>query len=187
MKLAFLRKKAPSRSDLIKSLEEAIEKKRALKITAPPPPLKILPYRLVYLQGELSLVGEDMRTHQLLILGIGKIENIKAIKQKYQNNFSSFDIDQFIEANRKMSDQEYRLILRLSPSFMHIDLEPKFHFFGNPCLVSSAQGDFIWGASVELNEELLQWLADIKKYVHIIDPPEIKDALVEYLVKDSLD
>ena len=181
MKTGFLNKRAIS--ELIKSLETSIQQKEALKIAPPTPPsLKVFPYRLVYLQGQLSLIGENICTHQLIILDIQEIETVQVIQQKYQNNFSTFDIDHFINANRKMSDQEYRLVIKLSSLFANIDLKPKFHFFGNPCLISNSQGEFIWGASVELNDELLKWLSIIKNDVHIINP-EIQYALEQYLTK----
>ena len=146
MKLNFFKKRKKSPSELIENLEESIEKRESLKILAdPPPPLDILPHRLVYLQDELSLVGEDIHTRQLTILKAHKIEKLKVIGKGPPNNFSAFDIDHFIEASRKMSDREYRLVLKLSSSFMHVNLDPKFHFFGNPCLISNPQGELVWG------------------------------------------
>ena len=182
MKIGFLKKR--TLSALIKSLETSILGRECLHITASPP-VEILPHRLVYLQGRLSLIGENTHSRQLVILDLQKIGKIRVIRQKYQNNFSAFDIDRFIEANRKMSDQEYRLVVKLPSLFSDVDLGPKFHFFGNPCLVSNPQGELIWGASVELNDEFLKWLDSIKNEVHIIDPPEIQHALNQYIMKKT--
>ena len=185
MKIGFFKREALPR--LIEKLEESIEKRKILKIVTGSSSLKLFPHRLVYLQGELSLVGENAQARQLQIFNIKEIKTSKLLEEEYQNNLSAFDIDHFIDASRKMSDLEYRLVLKLSHSFLNIDLDPKFHFFGNPCLVSNSQGELIWGASVELNEELLKWLADIKQHVRIVDPLEIKKALNEYLMKKNLD
>ena len=172
--------------DILKRLEESIDRKEALEISlAPPHPHKIFPYKLVYLQSSLSLVGEDMETHQLQVFNVNSIESAQAIPEESPHNFSIFDINHFIDACRKMSEQEYRLVLKLYNYSGDINLAPKFHFFGNPCLVSNTQGEFIWGASVELNEALLQWLASIKDEIRIIDPPDIQDALAQYLAKKS--
>ena len=184
MKIGFFKKRdIPA---LVEQLEAFILKREALKIVVSShdaPSLEIFPYKLVYLQGNLTLIGEDIHSQQLVTLNIDDIEKARIIPQKCQNNFSAFDIDHFIDANRKMYDQERRLIIKLPNLFADIDLEPKFHFLGNPSLVSNAQGEFIWGASVELNEELLKWLATIKNDIHIINSPDIENALEHYLVK----
>ena len=173
-------------TELLKKLEECIDRKEALELSIPPPPpLKVFPYKLVYLQNSLSLVGENLETHQLLVFNVNKIEDAQAIEGESTHNFSTLDINHFIDACRKMSDQEHRLVLKLYNYSGDINLSPKFHFFGNPCLVSNSQGEFIWGASVELNEALLQWLASIKNEIRIIDPPDIQTALDKYLSKKA--
>ena len=185
MKIGFFKKRdIPA---LIQKLEASILERKTLEIAAqgPSPPIQIFPYRLVYLQGRLSLIGENVHSQQLLTLDIQEIEKAEIIPQKCQNNFSTYDIDHFIDSNRKMYDQERRLVIKLPDLLSDIDLEPKFHFLGNPYLVSNAQGEFIWGASVELSEELLKWLASIKNDINIINSPDIESALNKYLAKNK--
>ena len=187
MKIGFFKKR--DTSALIQKLEASIFNKMALEIVIQgitAPSFQVFPYRLVYLQGSLSLIGEDICSQQLLTLHIQEIKRVDVISKNCQNNFSAYDIDHFIDANRKMYDQERRLVIKLPDLLCDVDLEPKFHFLGNPCLISNAQGEFIWGASVELNEELLKWLSSIKNDVCIINSLDIKNALDEYVAKKNI-
>ena len=143
--------------------------------------LCIYPHRLVYLSGDLTLIGEKTCDKSLLSLSVEKVREFSiSTEVAYQNNFSSKEIDDFINAARAVSGNEERLVLKLE-SFERVDLTPPFHFWGSPYIVSNFDGEMIWGASVEFSDKLLEWLVEIHREVEVLDTPRIQDALQNIL------
>ena len=98
----------------------------------------------------------------------------------YELNFSPIEIEDFISAFRSVASNEERLVMKiLTPE--SVDLNPPYHFLGNPYITSSADGDLIWAASVEVSDELYDWLGEIHEYVEIVDPEGVKMGLEEYI------
>tara|TARA_Y100000748_G_C15098034_1_gene333226 strand:- start:47 stop:298 length:252 start_codon:yes stop_codon:yes gene_type:complete len=68
-----------------------------------------------------------------------------------------------------------------------VNLNPDFHFLGNPFVTTNTEGEFIWAASVEVSNELYKWLATIYSEIDIIDPSSVKEELEHFMEqKESL-
>jgi hypothetical protein len=140
-------------------------------------------HRLVYLDGGLSLVGEDSNDRCLVYFNVDEILSAKvSIDNDYSNNFSTMEINDFIVAIRAVTGKEERLVLKIR-SQEDLDLRPEYHFLGNPYVTSNMRGDLIWAASVEVSEELFEWLLSIKAHVEILDPTSFKEEFLVYCEK----
>jgi len=139
----------------------------------------IYPWKMIHLEGFLSLVAEDFHDHCLLVIQIRDIELIEILEKKsLSRKVSTFEIEEFISAIRSMSEKETRLILKIHQS-EGINLFPEDHFLGKPCMVTNPNGDLIWAAYVEPCESLFEWILNMGKRVEILDPLKFKE---EYLV-----
>jgi hypothetical protein len=140
----------------------------------------VFPHRLVYLEGTLSIVGEDAHDRTLISLEVDKIEDI--LLEKYSDyipNFSAREVDDFIYAIRAIVGSEERLVLKVKNA-ERIDLSPRYHFLGNPYMTTNFNGEMIWAASVEMTNDLFDWLYEIKDDVEILDPEEIREQFKSY-------
>lgn len=151
------------------------------KLIAGGKPLAIFPHLVVYLGGELLLLGEDTRDGRLISLTIlDEIKEVRLLqKVPYKSNFSAKEVEDFITASRAMAGNEERLVLKIDPGG-GVNLNPHFHFMGNPCIISSADGNYIWAASVELGTELLHWLAGMGNKIEVLEPQAIQEELEKF-------
>ncbi len=137
-------------------------------------------HRLVYLDGGLSLVGEDSNDRCLVYFNIAEVTKANiSIENGYTHNFSTMEINDFIVAIRAVTGQEERLVLKIR-SQEDLDLKPEYHFLGSPYVTSNMRGDLIWAASVEVSNELFEWLLSIEAHVEILDPTSFKEEFLAY-------
>lgn len=140
----------------------------------------IFPHRLVFLEGELSVVGEDNTDRSLICVSVNEIEDVRLlINSDYTQNFTPRSVDDFINAIRAVAGSEERMVLKVKNAET-VDLKPPYHFLGNPYMTSNMNGDLIWAASVEMSDDLLEWLYQIKDSVEILDPEHLKERFEEY-------
>ncbi len=144
-------------------------------------------HKVVYIDGVLSIVGEDTNDRCLSCIDIEEIESYSIDHgDSYRANFASAEVDDFICAVRSISGNEQRLVMKVSAPDK-VNLKPDFHFLGNPFVTTNIEGEFIWAASVEVSNELYKWLATIYSDIDIIDPSQVKDGLESFMEqKDSL-
>lgn len=136
--------------------------------------ISIYPHRIVYVEGELSLVGEDIYDQTLVHLSLENITNVSQLEQSdYRPNFGSMAIDDFISSIRAIDGGEIRLVLKVYQN-SRVELNPEFHFIGNPQMVTNPQGDIIWGGSVDPCNDLYEWILSLGDGVEILDPISLK-------------
>ena len=138
--------------------------------------IEVFPHKLIHLDSYLSIVGEDTSDNCLSNMKIGDIEEVSVSDSKYQATYCDFEVDSFISNLRSMSDNTIRLILRIH-SESQIDLSPKHQFMDNSTVVMSPDGDKIWAATVELNEEILNWLYENQDVLSVASPIEVANLL----------
>ncbi|MDC1175649.1 WYL domain-containing protein [Bacteriovoracaceae bacterium] len=173
---------ANEEKSIIANLENSVNEKICLVLnTKHNKFLEVFPHKLVYLEGNLHLVGEDTNDRCLLAINVNEILSLSFHEDiNYELNFSPIEIEDFISAFRSVASNEERLVMKiLTPE--SVDLNPPYHFLGNPYITSSADGDLIWAASVEVSDELYDWLGEIHEYVEIVDPEGVKMGLEEYI------
>lgn len=137
------------------------------------------PRRLLYLDGELALLGEDCHERRITQVDISSIISIHETGKGYEENFSSIEFDDYIMAIRAVSESATRLILKIK-NLNNLDLTPKYQFIGNPYLTQTGNGDYIWGATLDENETLFEWLYSIRDRVEIYDPENLKEKFTLY-------
>lgn len=141
----------------------------------------IFPHKVVFLDGILSLIGEDTNDRCLICIDFDNIQSCHSTPESsYKPNYVAAEIEDFIMAIRSVSGNEERLVLRVSAP-EKVNLKPQYHFLGSPYVTTNTEGEFIWAASVEVSDELFKWLETIKDDVEILDPQEVKDEFENYL------
>lgn len=143
--------------------------------------LDIMPRKLVYIDGSLSLIGEDMKDLCLIQISTWNIVHVESLNKEYKNNFSSLEIVDFINSIRAISDNEVRLILKVH-DHSNVNLTPAHIHMNNPCIVTNSEGEKIWAASVEPCLQVFEWIFEMGKSVEIIDPGFLKKQYMEFCV-----
>ena len=139
------------------------------------------PHRVLYIDGDLTFVGEEVTDRCLVSYSFNEVERVKTLEDvSYQANFMSPEIDDFIYAIRAITGNEERLVLKIrSPE--NVNLKPDYQFLGNPYITVNTDGDFIWAASVDISDELFSWMESIQNDIEILDPVDLQDQFLEYL------
>lgn len=140
---------------------------------------EILPMRIVFLDGILCVVGENISDKTLAYFAILDLEGVDAQNENYEAHISQIEVNEFIGHLRLISGNEERLILKIfSPGEM--DLLPKHHFLGNPFVTSNNEGDLIWAANIEMCDDVFEWLYAMKNHVEILDPGHMRKEFSHY-------
>lgn len=143
--------------------------------------LDIMPRKLVYIDGSLSLIAEDMKDLCLVQISTWNIVHVETVKKEYTNNFSSLEIIDFINSIRAISENEVRLILKVH-DHSNVNLTPAHIHMNNPCIVTNSEGEKIWAASVEPCLQVFEWIFEMGKSVEIIDPGFLKKQYMDFCV-----
>ena len=139
----------------------------------------VFPHRLVFLDGTLCVIGESVSDKTLVYFGVEDIENIKDFEQNYEPNLSQIEINEFICHLRLINGKEERLILKVYNQY-DTDLLPSHHFLGNPFITTNSEGDMIWAATLEMCDDLFQWLYSMKDRVEVLDPGHVRKEFAHY-------
>lgn len=156
----------------IRLIEEALMEKNTLLVECSTGKLwSLIPCKITYLEGELSLIAEETHDHSLMSLELGEIKNIKSAEKIKSPRAGLHEVAEFIRALRSMSEAETRLVLKIkNPD--QFTLMPDYQFLGKPCLITNPEGDLIWAAWVEPCDELFEWLMSMDEHVEILEPSE---------------
>ncbi len=159
---------------IINRIDRSIVEKRKLNIElANKKLIELYPIRLVYIDGELSLIGECLGDKILNYFSISEFKNVNLTDQFFESEHSPIEINEFIQSLRVVNGHEERIILKVYAQDQ-VNLMPEHHFLGNPFVTSNGEGDLIWAADLELCEDVFQWLYSIKDQVEILDPGHIR-------------
>lgn len=163
---------------MVKELDEATGLRQLVKITTDGKSYNLFPCKVTHLEGQLSLIAEDAQDHCIMILPVKSILSWSTLESSLEPRVSAFEIEEFINAVRSMSEKETRLILKIYDPHS-VNLFPDHHFLGKPCMITNPEGDLIWAAYVEPCEALFEWIMSLGKNVDILDPVRFKQ---EYLI-----
>lgn len=139
----------------------------------------IFPLRMVYLDGILCVVGENILDKSLAYFGLEEIIDVDNSDMSYDPNLSQLEINEFIGHLRLINGKEERLVLKIY-SQDQADLLPEHHFLGNPFVTSSTEGDMIWAATIELCDDIFHWLYKMKDRVEVLDPGHVRKEFAHY-------
>ncbi len=145
------------------------------------------PHRLVFLDGVLCIVGENIKDKTLLFFSLDDISDVTILSTDYEPNLSQIEVSEFIGHIRIINGKEERLVLKIY-SQDEADLLPEHHFLGNPFVTSSTEGDMIWAATLEVCDDLFLWLYNMRDKVEILDPGHLRRDFAQFceLKKDNL-
>jgi hypothetical protein len=164
----------------VPQIEEAAAKNSVIGIvTAGEKSYQVFPYKVIHLEGTLSMIAEDSSDHCLLVVPVNELRGLTFIESTSVPRVSNYEIEEFIVAIRSMGEKETRLILKIYDP-QTANLFPNHHFLGKPCMVTNPNGDLIWAAYVEPCEDLFEWLISLKNNVEILDPSDFKDQYLTY-------
>jgi hypothetical protein len=139
----------------------------------------VFPHRLVFLDGILCVIGESLHDKSLVFFGVEDIKDVKDFANEYEPNLSQIEINEFICHLRLINGKEERLILKIYSQY-EADLLPSHHFLGNPFVTSNTEGEMIWAATLEMCDDLFQWLYTMKDRVEVLDPGHIRKEFSHY-------
>lgn len=139
----------------------------------------VYPRKLMVLDSELTLIGENTEESSLESLPINHIDSYKPVEKNWEQIYSDVEIDDFVSSLRLISDSCLRLVLKIyGPENFHVDL--KTQFIEKPCLFTNLKGESIWAATVEPGEEIFEWLLSMGNNIEILDPMDFKKKFLEY-------
>jgi len=133
----------------------------------------IFPHRLVYLDGVLCVIGESTNDKILVYFSLEDIKRVEDFQINYEPNLSQIEVNEFIGNLRVINGKEERLILKVFSQFQ-AELLPSYHFLGNPFVTSNTEGDMIWAATIEMSDDIFQWLYSMKERVEVLDPGHVR-------------
>jgi hypothetical protein len=133
----------------------------------------VYPHRLVFLDGILCMVGESTQDKTLVYFGLEDIKDVEAFDQTYDPNLSQIEVNEFIYNLRTINGKEERLVLKVYSQY-EADLLPSYHFLGSPFVTSNSEGDMIWAATVEMCDDIFQWLYSMRDRAEILDPAHVR-------------
>ncbi len=166
----------------LETVDEALLQKNSLFISLHDGKKKeVFPYHMIFIEGKLTLVGEDCTDRCLVAHEIDEIARVVSVSRKgYKPHFSVGEIKDFVSALHEMSGKEARLVLKLSTA-EKFDLSPRHHFLGNPYVTTNGEGDMIWAATVEVSHELFDWLYSIRWAIKdFMDPQSVQEEFLNY-------
>ena len=173
-KPAFVLSSIEAQENLNKQIDFAICYRRPIEISFHNGKMNSLfPHRLVFLDGVLCVVGESLKDKTLVYFGVEDISSISELKKDHEPNLSQIEINDFIAHLRIINGKEERLILKIYSQY-DTDLLPSHHYLENPFVTSNAEGDMIWAATIEMCDEVFQWLYNMRDRVEILDPGHIR-------------
>jgi hypothetical protein len=165
---------------LKKKIDYDINCKKSMKITfLTNKECDIFPHRLVFLDGTLCVVGENIVDKTLVYFGVEDIADIETLEMNYGANLSQIEVSEFITHLRLINGKEERLVLKFYSQDQE-DFLPPHHFLGNPFVTSSVEGDMIWAATIEICDDVFHWLYTMRDRVEILDPGHIRKEFSYY-------
>lgn len=167
------------KNEVISFIEESILEEDILNVQLEDKQMIIYPRKIVYLDGELNLVAEGINDKCLLNMNIDHIKQVHEEQMEWTPLFSKIEIEDFVSSIRAISENEIRLVLKIY-NRDRFDTGIEHHHFGKPCMFTNPEGDFIWAASVEPNEQIYDWLSELGTDIEILDPIDFKKEFLKY-------
>ncbi len=168
-----------SHQTMINQLDEVIGQQKMIQLlTSEDRAYSLFPYKVLHLEGTLSLIAEDSVDHCLFVVPLNEIGSFSILETLSQPRVTAYEIEEFITAIRAMNEKETRLILKIHEPHS-TNLFPDHQFLGKPCMITNPTGDLIWAAYVEPCAALYDWLFNLGNRVEILDPVNFKE---DYLI-----
>ncbi len=139
----------------------------------------IFPHRLVFLDGVICVIGEDVHNKILKFFPLIEISTMEEIQLSYEANLSQLEVSEFINDLRIINGRQERLILKFH-AVGDVDVLPAYHYLHNPYVTSNSEGEMIWAATIEMCDDIYEWLYEMKDQIEILDPGFVRKEFFEY-------
>lgn len=139
----------------------------------------MFPHRLVYLDGVLCVIGEDVHNRIMKFFPVAEISTAEELEYGYGANFSQIEVSEFINDLRLINGRQARLIIKFH-AMAEVDVLPEFHYLHNPYVTSNSEGDMIWAATIEMCDDIFLWLYEMKDQIEILDPGVVRKEFALY-------
>jgi len=157
----------------IATMRKAIQSKNIVSIKTTEFTREYFPQRVVFLDGAFSFIGEEITNKEIDVINIENCIAVEMSAEVGEPHFARMEIDDYMSSVRLIAETSERLILKIH-SLGHFDLNVDYQYFENLCAFSNSQGDYIWGATVEANPKLFEWLYRLGQSVEILEPLDFK-------------
>lgn len=157
-------------------IEKAIRKNHLIKVQLKQNEISVYPHKLIFVESEIHLVGEESSEHCLIFTPLANIKNIEIQKKPYKPFYSAFEVKEFIDSIMSLSDQSIRLVLKIK-NFDSFDEKESSHFLGRPYVISNDRGETILAATVNKSQELIDWIISLGDSVEVLDPSDFKSEI----------
>lgn len=166
--------------DLLLKIERAIFMGHTLSILCKTQEhLKAKPYKLMRLDGELTIIAEDIMSAECIHIPLRQVSYVEEHSESSQSIISKLEFEDYIHSLRAIKETEIRLILKIDRS-IEWEKAIDYEHFGNPCVIKKGKGHIIWAASVEPSEDIFEWIRNMGPGVEIIDPSAFKRIYLRY-------
>lgn len=166
-------------SKILEFIEESLVDEKGLVVKTEHHSIKLLPYKVVYFDGGLNVIGQGALDSCLLRIPLADIKSVIEIDDEVEKVYSQIEVDDFVSSLRAMSENQVRLVLKIH-SCQKFSLNFNKMFLEKPCLFTNPQGDYIWAATLEPSEEIYEWLCELGTSVEILDPINFKKDFITY-------
>jgi len=140
---------------------------------------EVFPRSLSYVDCNLHFVGDEKNDRCLVYVNTKEIKSIVlSCGEGYKKNFSLKEVNDFINSLRSMGGKELRVVLKFYTN--DVNLTPPITYYDEPYVTYSSDGSLIWSASLELGNDLFEWLLKNDEQIEIIDPFFLKKELDDY-------
>lgn len=178
-------KKVYYQQDSQKSRTDTLERARlekkvvSLSLFKKDSALEVYIHRLLYIDSKMHLIGEDCSDKCLIYLPVESISKVIPGENSYAPFYSKLEVAEFINSILSLSDLSARLVLKIK-DLNNFDERMASHLHGRSYITTNSEGETIWAATVEANDELFEWLYQIKSQVEILDPSYLIEEFESY-------
>ena len=164
---------------ILMQLQESIVEKKCLAIKHQDKTFKLHPLKIVFFEGGLNLIAENVNENILMNFSLPGISDVRDEDFDYQTVYSPVEVDAFVSSLTAMHEKVVRLVLKIT-SHENFGIHLNKVYFHNPCLFTNPDGDYIWAATLEPLPAVFEWLCELGQYVEILDPTSFKREFLKY-------
>lgn len=140
---------------------------------------EVFPHRVISIGGSLELIYENIQNHTLDMVNCNLIQSFEISMSKSTSVFKKQELDNFIKNVRMLESNEERIILKvIDDSYFNTSISHEY--FRNEVIVKNHLDQNIWSASIEVNDNICDWLFNLGESIEILGADNIKKAYLKF-------
>ncbi len=167
--------------EITSTIYQGIDQKRSIELKVRNSSYEGVCHKILYLENDLVVITESVEDGSLSTIPLSSIEDYK-LGDSHKSCLHGQDVEDFIKGVREIAESDIRLILKsgIPKDFYSV---PDHHYFGSPCLITNPKGEFIWAASVEVHDDVFEWVSELGEGVEVLEPLSFKKQYLNYCEK----